>query len=115
MTAAEEFSELRDWFAQWKRDNPFSFWTAIVLPWLFAMGTVGLPAAFVTAFPFADAENSVRQILQRSDVGTFHYKIVCKIPQGTYLFGYELTVATDGAFGRACRDIVRGSWVFSTK
>ena len=26
----QEFSELRDWFAEWKRDNPLSFWVAVL-------------------------------------------------------------------------------------
>jgi hypothetical protein len=55
----QEFSELRDWFAEWKRDNPLGFWLAVLLPWVYAVINIGVPATLVSAFPFSDA----RQVL----------------------------------------------------
>jgi len=59
MTAAEEFREASNWFAQWKRDNPLSFWVAVLLPWVFAAFTIGVPATLVSAFPFYDAKQAL--------------------------------------------------------
>jgi hypothetical protein len=115
MPPAEEFSDLRDWFAREKREP--AFWVAIILPWVFAIFTIGVPAALVTAFPFSDAKKTL-PILQRSDVLSSHYKVICKLPQGTYFFGYDLWMKLDKADGvasrlRVCRD-VNGGWVSGT-
>ena len=43
-------------------------------------------------------------------------KTPCQLPRGTYLFGYDLNVRTDqgeGNFGRICRDILNGGWVWA--
>jgi hypothetical protein len=108
----QEFSELRDWFAEWKRDNPLGFWLAVLLPWVYAVISIGVPATLVSAFPFSDA----RQVLALPpEVGSIAPRITCKLPSGSYIFGYELVVRTEKdplmSFGRVCRDLVKGSWV----
>jgi hypothetical protein len=108
----QEFSELRDWFAEWKRDNPLGFWLAVLLPWVYAVISIGVPATLVSAFPFSDA----RQVLALPpEVGALAPRITCKLPSGSYIFGYELVVRTEKdplmSFGRVCRDLVKGSWV----
>jgi hypothetical protein len=108
----QEFSELRDWFAEWKRDNPLGFWLAVLLPWVYAVINIGVPATLVSAFPFSDA----RQVLALPpEVGALAPRITCKLPSGSYIFGYELVVRTEKdplmSFGRVCRDLVKGSWV----
>jgi len=104
--------ELRDWFAEWKRDNPFSFWVAILLPWLSAVITIGVPATLMTAFPFSDAR---RVLSLPPEVGAMATRITCKLPSGSYFFGYELVARTETEplkyFGRVCRDVVKGGWV----
>ena len=112
MTPAREFSGLRVWFAQWKRDNPLSFWIAILLPWVFVITSIAVPATLMCAFPFSDA----RQALALPPrVGAVSTRITCKLPSGSYIFGYELVVRTEKdpvmPFGRVCRDVVKGSWV----
>ena len=109
----QEFSELRDWFAEWKRDNPLSFWVAVLLPWMWAVISIGVPATLISAFPFSDA----RQALTiPPEVGALAAtRITCKLPSGSYIFGYELAVSTEKDplkyFGRVCRDVVKGGWV----
>ena len=113
MTPAEEFREYRDWFTHNKRDP--LLWIAILLPWMFATITVGVPAILVSAFPYSDAEKAL-PVLRRPDVGAFGHKTTCTLPQGTYIFGYDIAVKTDKGllkpFGRVCRDVVKGGWVF---
>jgi len=107
-----EFSELRDWLAEWKRDSPVSFWVAIFLPWVYAMISIGVPATLTIAFPFSDAR---RALTLPAEVGAMATRITCKLPSGSYIFGYELIVSTEKEplkyFGRACRDVVKGGWV----
>ena len=115
MTPTEEFNELRDWFARKKREP--AFWVAVLLPWLFAIFTVEVPTILMTAFPFSDAKKTL-QILQTSDVGVWHYRVGCKLPQGTYVFGYDLSMKPYNDevpfhFGRVCRDVVQGGWIFA--
>jgi hypothetical protein len=108
----QEFSELRDWFAEWKRDNSLSFWVAVLLPWVYAVISIGVPATLVSAFPFSDAR---RVLALPPEVGSIAPRITCKLPSGSYIFGYELVVRTEKdplmPFGRVCRDVVKGSWV----
>jgi len=109
----QEFSELRDWLAEWKRDSPVSFWVAILLPWVYAVISMGVPATLITAFPFSDAR---RVLTLPPEVGAMAPRITCKLPTGSsYIFGYELVVRTEKEplkyFGRVCRDVVKGGWV----
>ena len=114
LPANQEFSELRDWFAEWKRDNPFSFWVAVLLPWLYAVISIGVPATLIPAFPFSDAR---RVLSLPPEVGAMATRIPCKLPSGSYFFGYELVVRTEKEplkyFGRACKDVVKGGWVLA--
>ena len=114
MTPAEEFREYRDWFTRHKRYP--DFWLAIILPWMFVIFIVGVPAILLSAFPISDAEKALQRILRRADVGIVRHKIICKLPQGTYIFGYDLVLKADKSatlFGRVCRDVVKGGWVFA--
>jgi hypothetical protein len=116
MTHANEFTELNDWFAQEKREP--AFWVAILLPWLFALFTVVVPSILITAFPFSDAQKTLQPILETSDLSVWHYRVGCKLPQGAYIFGYDVIVIprNDNAplhYGRVCRDVVKGGWVFA--
>jgi hypothetical protein len=110
----KEFSELRDWFAEWKRDNPLSFWVAILLPWVYAVISIGVPATLISAFPFSDARQA---LTLPPEVGALsHTRIICKLPSGSYIFGYELVIYRSEKnplmyFGRVCRDVVKGGWV----
>jgi hypothetical protein len=110
--ANQEFSELRDWFAEWKRDNPFSFWVAILLPWVYAVISIAVPATLMSAMPFSDAR---RVLALPPEVGAIAPRITCKLPSGSYIFGYELVVSTEThpllPFGRVCRDLAKGGWV----
>jgi len=115
MTPAREFSGLRVWFAQWKRDNPLSFWVAVLLPWVFAAFTIGVPATLVSAFPFYDAKQA---LTLPAKVGAKTFKVTCKLPSGAYIFGYDLYVENTEKnkieyFGRVCRDVVNGGWALS--
>jgi len=115
MTAAEEFREASNWFAQWKRDNPLSFWVAVLLPWVFAAFTIGVPAILVSAFPFYDAKQA---LTLPAKVGAKTFKVTCKLPSGAYIFGYDLYVENTEKnkieyFGRVCRDVVNGGWALS--
>jgi hypothetical protein len=119
LTPVQEFREYRDWFTHHKRD-PF-LWLIILLPLTFAKIAIGVPAILISAFPYSDAVKSLQPILQRPDVGSFGYKTICKLPQGTYIFGYDVAVKADKAdqgpkpVGRVCRDVVKGGWVFAAK
>jgi hypothetical protein len=108
--------ELRDWFAEWKRDNPFSFWIAVLLPWVCAVISIGVPATLLSAFPFSDAR---RVLALPPEVAAFSTRITCTLPSGFYIFGYELVVSTEKEplipFGRVCRDVVKGGWVLSKR
>src|SRR6516164_11596336 len=90
LPANQEFSELRDWFAEWKRDNPFSFWVAVLLPWLYAVISIGVPATLIPAFPFSDAR---RVLSLPPEVGAMATRITCKLPSGSYFFGMNSSYA----------------------
>ena len=90
LPANQEFSELRDWFAEWKRDNPFSFWVAVLLPWLYAVISIGVPATLIPAFPFSDAR---RVLTLPPEVGAMATRITCKLPSGSYFFGMNSSYA----------------------
>jgi hypothetical protein len=114
---SNEFSVLKSWFAQEKREP--AFWVAVVLPWLFVLFTIVVPAILMTAFPSSDAKKTLQPILQRTDVGVLRYRVGCTLPQGAYIFGYDLSVNPNSNnnqtyFGRVCRDVVNGGWVFAT-
>jgi hypothetical protein len=107
------FSELRDWLAEWKRDSPVSFWVAILLPWVYAVISIGVPVTLVSAFPFSDAR---RVLALPPEVGPITTRMTCKLPSGSYIFGYELVVNSEKEqmyFGRVCRDVVKGAWVLA--
>jgi hypothetical protein len=112
MAKAKEFSELRNWFARWKRDDPLGFWVAILVPWLFAVVSIVVPATLMSVFPFSDARRSLNLPPR---VGSVSTRITCKVQSQTYFFGYELAVNTDEQpllpFGRVCRDVMKGAWV----
>jgi hypothetical protein len=112
MTPAQESSDLQEWFVRWKRDDPLSFWIAI----LFAMRVryrqyrrSGNVHVRISIFGRQAA------LSLRPRVGAVSTRITCKLPSRTYFFGYELAVNTDQdplmPFGRVCRDIVKGGWV----
>jgi len=82
---------------------------------VFAAFTIGVPATLVSAFPFSDAKQA---LTLPAKVGAKTFKATCKLPSGTYIFGYELFVEkteknTIEYFGRVCRDVVKGGWVLS--
>jgi hypothetical protein len=114
MSSTEEFGGLREWFAQWKQDNPLTFWVALLLPWVFAIVSVAVPATLISAFPFSDAKQSLNLPAGVEAVAT---KSTCKLPSGTYIFGYELAAKNEQGklveFGRICRDVINGGWAIS--
>jgi hypothetical protein len=113
LTPAQEHREARDWLAQHKRD-PF-LWLVVLLPLTFATLTVGVPAVLLSAFPFSDAKRALGQTPQAADIVIFETKTFCKLPRGTYIFGYDIDLKTNKGpkrFGRICRDVVNGGWVF---
>ena len=92
MTPFGQNSELHDWFVHWKRDDPLSLWVAILLPWVFAVVSIAVPATLSSAFPFSDAKQA---LALPPKVGAVTTRITCKLPSGTFLFGYELVVVTE--------------------
>jgi len=84
------------------------------LPWLYAVISIGVPATLIPAFPFSDAR---RVLSLPPEVGAMATRITCKLPSGSYFFGYELVVRTEKEplkyFGRACKDVVKGGWVLA--
>jgi len=73
------------------------------------------PAILASAFPPADAIRAFGQVESNVDLGVGSIKIPCPLPQGTYLFGYELVEVQNGKgtgrIGRICRDILNRGWV----
>ena len=109
MTPAQEFREVRDWLAQHKRD-PF-LWLIILMTLAFATLTFGGDVIF----PFSDAKRTIGQALPNADI-VVQTSTSCKVPSGTYIFGYDFGVKTDGGMkkiGRICRDVVNGGWVLA--
>jgi hypothetical protein len=83
------------------------------LPWLYAVISIGVPATLIPAFPFSDAR---RVLSLPPEVGAMATRITCKLPSGSYIFGYELVARASEKeplkyFGRVCRDVVKGGWV----
>src|SRR5262245_10278871 len=116
LTLAEEFKEARDWLAQHRRD-PF-LWLVILMPLTFATLTVGVPAILMSIFPFSDAKLSLGEVLPITDSGLYvKTTTVCKLPRGTYIFGYDFGVIKTNTgrerFGRICRDFTNGRWIFA--
>ena len=114
MTPAQEFREARDWLAQHKRD-PFLWLIILMTLTLFALN-FGSNLILWSAFPPSDAKKAIGQVLPNGDVSIGRQtRILCKLPRGTYIFGYDFKMAIDGAdrLGRICRDVVSGGWVFA--
>ena len=106
LTPAQEFREARDWLARHKRD-PF-LWLIILLPLIYAVHTVVVPAILMTVFPFSEAKRALGQDLPSADI--IRVTTLCKLRRGTYLFGYDLR-KNKIRIGRVCRDVVRGGWI----
>ena len=114
MTPAQEFREAREWLKQHDRD-PF-LWLIMVMT--FAMFTFNFGGIVIlsTAFPPADAKQTIGPVSPNVALRIRNAKTPCQLPRGTYLFGYDLNVRTDqgeGNFGRICRDILNGGWVWA--
>ena len=116
MTPAQEFGEARDWLAQHKRD-PF-LWLIILMPLTFVTLTIGVPATLMSVFPFSDAKRALGQVIPIADL-VIEPKTICKLPRGTYIFGYDFGVKTDKGrnktLGRICRDVINGGWILASE
>src|SRR5262245_7682960 len=88
LTPAQEFRETRDWLKQHKHD-PF-LWLIIVMPLTLFTLNFGGPAILSSAFPPTDGIRAFGQVASNVDVRVGSIKIPCKLPRGTYLFGYDL-------------------------
>ena len=75
----------------------------------------GGPAILSSAFPPTDGIRAFGQVASNVDVRVGSIKIPCKLPRGTYLFGYDLVGVQNGKgtgrIGRICRDIRNREWV----
>src|SRR5262245_14963998 len=91
---AQEFRETRDWLKQHKHD-PF-LWLIIVMPLSIFALNFGGPAILSSKFPSADAISAFGQVAPNVDVRVGSTKIPCKLPRGTYLFGYVLVGVQNG-------------------
>lgn len=85
----------------------------------FAMFTFNFGGIVIlsTAFPPADAKQTIGLVSPNVALRIRNAKTPCQLPRGTYLFGYDLNVRTDqgeGNFGRICRDILNGGWVWAS-
>ena len=113
MTPAQEFRETRDWLAQHKRD-PF-LWLLILMPLTLFVITSGGSIILPSAFPRTDAKRAIEQV--SPSVGIVEPRSFCKLPHGTYLFGYDLAAMNDQGqvkkVGRICRDIFNRQWVWA--
>src|SRR5262249_9945265 len=113
LTPAQEFREARDWLKQHKHD-PF-LWVMIVMTLTMFTFNFGNLAIFSSAFLPADAIRAFGQVASNVDLGVGSAKIPCKLPRGTYLFGYDLVRMQNGIrtgrIGRICRDILNREWV----
>jgi hypothetical protein len=69
-----------------------------------------------SAFPPGDAKRAIGQASPNVDLRIAGTKTSCKLPRGTYLFGYDLQAWTEQGegrkVGRICRDILNGGWVW---
>jgi hypothetical protein len=111
LTPAQEFREAPDWLKQHKRD-PF-LWLIIAMTLLMFMLNFGAIALLGSAFPSSDAGRAIG--LARPIV--LETRIFCKLPHGTYLFGYVLGAAVGETPKKVlvCRDMLHGGWVFDKK
>ena len=108
MTPAQEFREARDWLKQHKHD-PF-LWVIIVMTLTMFTFNFGNAAILSLAFPPADAIRAFGQVAPNIETRVGSAKMPCKLPGGTYLFGYDLVGVQNGQgtgqIGRICRDIL---------
>ena len=117
MTPAREFREARDWLARHKRD-PF---LSLIILMTLTMATLhfGSNVILWRAFSPSDATRAIAQsqLLPRVNTITGRTRIFCKLPRGTYLFGYDLLVlpgeGRPETVGRICRDVVNGEWIWT--
>ena len=114
MNPAQEFREARDWLAQHRRD-PF-FWLIILMALTMFTLNFGGIVILSSAFPFSDAKRAIGQVPPSVDMRIAQARTLCKLPRGTYLFGYDL-LAIDQEnrknVGRICRDVANGRWVLA--
>ena len=71
-------------------------------------------AILASAFPPADAKQAIGPVSPDVELRIGKPKTPCKLPRGTYLFGYDLVQADQGGgrrVGHICRDILNGQWV----
>jgi hypothetical protein len=114
LTPAEECKEWRDWFSDQKRDP--AFLVAILGPVACAVVFGVIPTILTIAFPFGDARQSLQSVVPMTAPVTIYPQMVCKLPSGTYLFGYDVFARSrdPGSYlGRVCRDIRNERWIFS--
>ena len=110
MTPAQEFRETRDWLAQHMRD-PF-LWIIILMPLTLAVINIG-GFYLASRFPRTDAKRAIESV----SVKITEVKQFCRLPHGTYIFGYELEAINEEGqikkVGRICRDILNRQWVWA--
>ena len=114
MTPAQEFRETRDWLAQHKRD-PF-LWIIILMPLTLAVIHLVGFTVLSSAFPRTDAKQAIEPVspsVRIAQIRTFF----CKLPQRTYIFGYDLMATNEQGreqtVGRICVDIFNREWVWT--
>jgi hypothetical protein len=115
LTPAQEFREARNWLKQHKRD-PFLLLIIVMTLLMFTLN-FGSIVILSSAFPPVDAKRAIGQVSPYVDLRIAGTKTSCKLPRGTYLFGYDLQARTDQEggrkVGRICRDILNGGWVWA--
>jgi len=113
LTPAQEFRETRDWLAQHKRD-PF-LWIIILMPLTLPVINFGGSIVLASAFPRTDAKRAIESV--SPSVKITEVKRFCRLPHGTYIFGYELEAINEQGqikkVGRICRDILNRQWVWA--
>ena len=87
------------------------------MPLTFATLTIGVPGILMSAFPFSEAQRSLGEVLPNAADMVITPRSFCKLPRGTYIFGYDFRVKADKGptmpGGRICRDVVHGGWVLA--
>lgn len=113
MTPAQEFREAREWLKQHDRD-PF-LWLIMVMTFTMFTFNFGGIVILSTAFPPADAKQTIGPVSPNVRLRIGKTKTPCKLPHGTYLIGYDLLWTDQGVWkvGRICRDILNGGWVWT--
>ncbi len=109
MTPAQEFKEVREWLAQNKRD-PF-LWLTIIMALLMFTLNFGIIAILSLPFPFSDAKRVIEQLRTGPEIVMGEGRAPCKLPSGTYIFGYDFIAKGHVYSGRICRELVNGRWV----